>query len=281
MDKILFIKQIEQWPQKSEQWLNQRKHKLTSSDAATAIGINPYEKPVNLLFKKCGLGPGFTGNAATKHGEKYESEAIDLYCKLMNKKNYEFGLISYETIDKVRRPSKLDDIGFDLSFLAGSPDGVSIDNDNSEELILLEVKCPARRKIKFGYCPEYYYPQVQLNMAILDLYKADFIEYLPACMSPTGRLILNIVRIHRDNDWLYDNIIVLNDFWKSVVHWRTTGIEGHPMYEQFTKVKVPRAPKAGPVWTPGSATAALEFRNEDDVPDEELVSYIGIEFRDT
>ena len=59
---------------KSEEWLKLRGHMLTASDAATAIGKNPYETPHKLLLKKCGLGEKFMGNAATKHGEKYEDD---------------------------------------------------------------------------------------------------------------------------------------------------------------------------------------------------------------
>ena len=65
--------------QKSEEWLALRGNMLTASDAATAIGKNKYETPDALLLKKCGLGEKFTGNDATRHGEKYEDEARILY----------------------------------------------------------------------------------------------------------------------------------------------------------------------------------------------------------
>jgi predicted phage-related endonuclease len=52
---------------------------LTASDAATAIGCNPYETPEGLIMKKCGFKT-FDGNAATEHGNKYENEARDIYC---------------------------------------------------------------------------------------------------------------------------------------------------------------------------------------------------------
>ena len=40
--------------QRSEAWLALRGNMLTASDAATAIGVNPYEKPEGLILKKCG-----------------------------------------------------------------------------------------------------------------------------------------------------------------------------------------------------------------------------------
>ena len=54
--------------QKSEEWLALRGNLLTASDAATAIGVNKYETPEELLLKKCGVGPRFMGNEATRHG---------------------------------------------------------------------------------------------------------------------------------------------------------------------------------------------------------------------
>ena len=107
------------------------------------------------------------------------------------KKNHDFGLIDY---DAVSRP---EEEGI-YPFIAGSTDGIAEDLEGHEELILLEVKCPFRRKIKPGYCPKYYYPQVQLNMAILGLEKADFIEYIPKGFHGAKEYELNVVRIHRD-----------------------------------------------------------------------------------
>jgi predicted phage-related endonuclease len=40
--------------QRSDAWLKLRGNMLTASDAATAIGVNPYEKPDGLILKKCG-----------------------------------------------------------------------------------------------------------------------------------------------------------------------------------------------------------------------------------
>jgi putative phage-type endonuclease len=242
MDKINYVYSIRQNIQKSIEWLEQRKNKLTSSDAATALGINPYENPMKLLFKKNGCGDKFIGNIATRHGEKYETEAINIYCNLLGKKNYEFGLIEWNSINPIRKKNEefeefMIKHGIDVNFLAGSPDGIAIDNANMEGPILLEVKCPFQRDLKYGQCPEHYYPQVQLNMAILDIEKADFIEYIPAGVSPKylNKAEFNITRIHRDYTWFYNNIGTLHNFWKEVVHWRNVGIVNHPKYKRYNK----------------------------------------------
>jgi putative phage-type endonuclease len=214
MDKINKLLEIPQYEQRSEEWFKQREGKLTSSDAGTVLGINPYSKPHEVLFKKCGLDlKPFVGNVATLHGQKYEDQAIDKYCQLTNQTNYNFGLIAHEDVHNKK----------DYYWLAGSPDGISIDNDGNKEPILLEVKCPYRRKITPGVIPKYYYPQVQLNLFICDLNVADFIEYKPPDY-------MNIVRTYRDQGWLDENLPKLECFWKEVEHYRNVGINTHPKY---------------------------------------------------
>jgi putative phage-type endonuclease len=255
LEKIKFLLSIEQAPQKSEEWLNKRKTALTSSDSATGIGINPYEKPIKLLFKKNNAGEPFTSNVATLHGERFETEAIKIYNRLMGKTNFEFGLISWNDLKSIRKDQKLDKFleenpGISFDFLAGSPDSVAIDNMGSEEPVLLEVKCPYKRQIKYGEIPEYYLSQVQLNMFILDLKIADFIEYTPANVEPKFLQVpeFNIIRIHRDYDWFFKNVVVLYNFWQDVLYWRKVGIENHPEYEKHAynpnKIKKPRIKKS-------------------------------------
>jgi putative phage-type endonuclease len=215
MDKIEKLLKIPQYEQRSVEWFKQRENKLTSSDAATALGINPYQKPHEVLFKKCGhdLNP-FVGNVATLHGQKYEDEAIKKYCKITRQVNYNYGLIAHEDVYNNK----------DYYWLAGSPDGIAIsETDPNSKPILLEVKCPYRRVIKHGQIPEYYFPQVQLNMFICDLEIADFIEYRP----PNE---INIVRVNRDDVWLEENLKKLEKFWKEIEFYRNNDIKTHPKF---------------------------------------------------
>jgi putative phage-type endonuclease len=227
-NKIDTLLKIPQYEQRSLEWFAQREDKLTASDAATALGINPYQKPHELLFKKCGFDPKpFVGNIATRHGQYYEDIAIEKYCRVMGMTNYNFGLISYTQVERENPNS-------DYYFLAGSPDGICIKSDHPEnEPILLEVKCPFRRKIIMNQCPKYYYPQVQLNMLITGLKLADFIEYKPA--DNNTEEILNIVRIHINYDWLSNNIPILYNFWKEVENYRNIGIQHHPKFKKNNK----------------------------------------------
>jgi putative phage-type endonuclease len=225
-EKIEKLLKLPQHEQRSPEWFALRYTKLTSSDAATVLGTNPYSKPHELLFKKCGYDPKpFVSNVATLHGQKYEDTAIELYCRITGKFNHNFGCICYADVNK-----EFNHYNSEYDFLAGSPDGI-VESlyDPNEEPILIEVKCPYRRPIKDGYIPEYYYPQVQLNLFICDLSIADFIEFCPK----TNKL--NIVRIAKDYNWINKYVPILIDFWKGVVKYREIGIENH---EEYKKKKV-------------------------------------------
>ena len=240
-EKLQFLKKIPQHAQRSEEWFNQRKDKLTSSDAGTALGINPYQKPVELLYKKCGaeIKP-FVGNVATLHGQKYEDEAIEHYCNATGSENHEFGLIAYDEVERSQDIHANKNYPNGIYWMAGSTDGIAYEktpcmfNKKSCELIVLEVKCPYKREIIHGKIPGYYYPQVQLNMAILDIEKADFIEYNPPGHN-NKPMELNIVRVDRDRYWFDKNVKILESFWKEVEYWREKGIINHPDYNKYHK----------------------------------------------
>jgi len=239
--KLEFLTKLPQHEQRSDAWFEQRKGRLTSSDAGTALGINPYQKPVELLFKKCGAGEPFTGNVATLHGQKYEDEAIEKYCQAMGKRNYEFGLIDFNAVVREDDNHANQKYPGGIGWMAGSTDGIAEDVRGLEDLVVLEVKCPYRRKIIHGTCPEYYLPQVQLNMAILNINKADFIEYIPANhLGNRMPMQLNIVRVQRDYEWFDKNVPILEAMWNDIELWRTMDIKTHPNYLDF---KYHRPPK--------------------------------------
>jgi len=243
MDKIEFLKNIQGPEQKSEAWLELRGKYLTTSSYGSIFGVSKYSKPEDVLIEKClpkGVKKNFSGSVATYHGEKYETEALDLYCKLMGKTNYEFGLRSWEEVNPIRRlPDDIkqfleDNPHLRTDILACSVDGISIDNNNEEEPVLLEVKCPYRRKIINNHVPIEYMSQVQMNLWIMDIEKADFVEYIPP--NHFGQpLQLNIVRVHRDHDYFKKHLVILNDFWKQIEYWRENDITKHPYYEKYSK----------------------------------------------
>lgn len=181
--------------QKSDAWLALRGTMLTASDVATSIGDNPYEKPSSLVMKKCGLGEKFLGNDATRHGEKYEPVARDIYCAQTGEVAHEIGLVQHRV----------------HKWLGGSPDGIT------ENGILLEIKCPLKRKIE-NKVPKHYLAQLQVLMETLDLEVCDFIQYRP---DPYEFVV---TRVQRDRQWFADKLPIMKAFWDEVLHKREHGL---------------------------------------------------------
>lgn len=176
--------------QLSKQWFSVRENLVTGSVAAAILGINPYQTREEVMLKKLGLGPKFKGNAATRHGQRYEDEAIRKYELATGEEciQNDFGL-------KIHPKYK---------FLGASPDGIT------KSLKLLEVKCPMSRKIIFGDMPQYYMPQCQLLMQIFDLQVCHFIEYKPEDIFED--MSLNIVEMKRDDDWFEAAVPIFRRF---------------------------------------------------------------------
>jgi len=222
--------------QRTTDWYTTRKKYLTSSDLGSVLGLNKYETRETVLFKKCGMSSNFKENVATQHGNYYEQEAINMYCSITNRTSFSLGLVDYSTI---HGQNNTIGNGINLSFLAGSVDGISVLSEypttssichHESILSVLEVKCPYRRKIIHGQIPEYYYPQIQMNMHILDIPYGDYVEYIPKGLWGKKECEMNIVRVYKDDQWLYNVTPVLYEFWNDVLYYTEHGIHNHPKY---------------------------------------------------
>ena len=201
---ILNQTQIEQ---RSDEWYNIRKNMLTASDVAAALGVNKYQSQNSLIKKKISTESSNNSSKATEHGNKYEDEARLLFSNRYNLETWEVGLFQHKKI----------------KWLGGSPDGIASDGN------LIEIKCPVTREINHEI-PEYYYPQVQICLEILDRPACYFIQYKPMNSFQNG--IMDIKIIHRSKEWFRNNFSTLSLFWKKVLYCRSNG------YTKFNPEKI-------------------------------------------
>ena len=211
VEKLLKIPQYEQ---RSPEWFAQRNNAVTASDIPTVLNENEYKSQWSLLLDKCNsnLRP-FVGNEATRWGTHYEDIAIEKYSEIRSKKVLSFGLLIHR----------------DYDWLGGSPDGITTDG------ILLEVKCPLKRKIVMGEVPEHYLSQVLLNLEICDLEMGHFIEFIPG--NSDNDFVMNVVEVKRNREWFSKELPKMKEFWDNVLKYREEGIQKHPKY------RPPRAKK--------------------------------------
>ncbi len=158
-EKLKEIKKIPVIVQRSDEWFNVRKNLITASDMAQALNKGKFGSQKEFIIKKVTnlIENNNTyiqsDNPALLWGVKYEEVANSIYMKRNHLKVFEFGLIKHPTID----------------FFGASPDGIS------ELGIMLEIKCPFRRKID-GSIPEQYWMQIQGQLEVCDLDECDYLE---------------------------------------------------------------------------------------------------------
>lgn len=163
------LKDLPQPEQRTKEWFDYRYNRITASDTAAAIDLNPYEPVESFILKKCDPNHKFLDNQNVYHGKKYEPIATSIYEYIYNNKVIEFGALPSDT----------------YSILGASPDGIcsssSLDYKFSPLLgRMLEIKCVVQRKIYTSgkiaghICPFYYYCQVQQQLECCDLEKCDF-----------------------------------------------------------------------------------------------------------
>jgi len=208
--KVEELLKLPQYEQRSPEWFEQRNNAITASDIPTVLGENTYKTPMSLFIDKCNANPKpFVGNAATKWGTHYEDIAIEKYSEIKSKEVLSFGLLIHPN----------------YPWLGGSPDGITTDG------VLLEVKCPLKRKIVMGEVPHHYLSQILLNLEICDLELGHFIEFIPG--NSDNDFIINIVEVKRDREWFSRELPKMKQFWDSVLEAREKGIETNNEYKEF------------------------------------------------
>lgn len=155
-NQVIQLLNIPQPEQRSPEWYTMRERMVTASNWGTVLGESKYETLKSFLAKKAGKEKPFTGNAATRWGQKYEPVANMIYERRMCPEGVrvlEFGLIGHPL----------------WTFLGASPDGITQDG------IMLEIKCPSSR-VPTGIPPRHYWCQVQGQLEICELNRCDFLE---------------------------------------------------------------------------------------------------------
>lgn len=145
--------------QKSEEWYRLRTNLITASDFAQALGHGKFGNPTEIIKKKCrpvDESGASKINPFFKWGNMFEPVANDVYSLLHhNVKIHEFGLLPHKK----------------LSFFGASPDGIT------ETGIMVEIKCPVRRKVEEGgEVPTQYYYQIQGQLEVCGLQECDYFE---------------------------------------------------------------------------------------------------------
>ena len=157
--KVNSLKELVLPEQRTPEWFEMRKNKLTASSFAEALGKGHFKGRNESLHDKI-IDKPFEPNPITEWGVKYEEVATRFYEFLTGSKIYEFGLIPHP----------------DFPAFGASPDGIC-DTDSPPEYIgrMLEIKCPPKRKFTKSV-PKHYWMQMQGQIEVCDLNECDFFQ---------------------------------------------------------------------------------------------------------
>lgn len=141
--------------QGTEEWLRLRKTKITATDVAVILGLNPYKSSQQLYHEKRSESIENKRNAAMQRGIDLEPIARELYEITVGVKVYPKVIIK--------------------DWAMASLDGMSEDGKK-----IVEIKCPGEKDhnlAKSGKIPEIYYPQCQFQMYCCDLLEEDYFSF--------------------------------------------------------------------------------------------------------
>jgi putative phage-type endonuclease len=151
--ELLKIPEIKQ---RTEEWFEARKTRLTASDLCDAIKKSNVS---NMLAKKKAKivvdKINYNAIPALKWGTMFESMAARCY----SQHNHNIGIYDFGLICDPHN-----------EHFGASPDGIN------ELGIMIEIKCPYSRKIIDTFIPEKYKLQIQGQLAVCNLNECDYIE---------------------------------------------------------------------------------------------------------
>ena len=156
-DKLETIPQPEQ---RTPEWYEYRKNRLTASDLWSVMDSNE-SKMYDILKKKCGVEQPYKLGPALLHGIKFEEVATWIYQRRNEVVIVEFGCLPHQFIP----------------YFGASPDGICGVKSKNTNYIgrMLEIKCPKSRIIT-GFIPEGYRAQIQGQLEVCDLEFCDYME---------------------------------------------------------------------------------------------------------
>ena len=189
-----------------EKWLAQRDRGIGASEAAAAVGMSPWQTPVDLWKLKTGALPpkDLSDNTAVQQGNRMEPILRVFYASMHPE--YEIRYFPYDMIYQTERP-----------WLFATLDGELTDAAERHGVLEIKTATPTGKsgweKWANGNIPQNYYIQM-IHQLLATGY--DFVRLFAALYSMNGDITLREYEIERadvkaDMQWLLDRE---TEFWE-------------------------------------------------------------------
>ena len=202
LSELLKLPKIEQ---RTKEWYDARQTLITASDFAQALGEGKFGTQKQLIQKKCGFEEDHFDNsaAALRWGTMFEDVACSIYALRNKCFVYDFGLLRHPNID----------------YFGASPDGIT------ESGIMVEIKCPWKRKID-GTVPLQYFYQIQGQLDVCDLDECDYweCEFIDSedpedIKNSIGTFERGIILEDYDGNYTYSNVMTKETWDTEIQNW--------------------------------------------------------------
>lgn len=221
---INYLQNIKQPQQRTDEWYEFRNNVITASNIfnlfRTKQSLNTfiYDKCNNDIEKCKASNYSIDISTPMGWGQLFEKVSVQYYENKYNTLIGEFGCITHKK----------------YNFLAASPDGINIKEDNTKYGRMLEIKNITNREIN-GIPKMEYWIQTQIQMEVCDLDECDFLE-------SHFKEYENENEFYEDfNKSSYDKgiILYLNDNGKSIFEYSVWGMSAEQLkiWEEETLIK--------------------------------------------
>lgn len=191
-----------------EDWLSGRQNGIGASEAAAAIGMSPWQTPMELWRLKTGqdVPRDLSDNAAVQQGVRMEPAIREFFKALHPELEIEYH--AFDILFQKERP-----------WMTATLDGELVDAGGKRGILEIKTATPNGKagweKWSNGQMPQNYYIQV-LHQLLATGY--DFVYLFAALYSMTGDITLREYEIHRsdveqDLEWLVEKE---TEFWRHV-----------------------------------------------------------------
>lgn len=189
--------------QRTPEWFDQRKSRITGSRVGAILGLSPWQKPAEVLRAMVreyhGAPTEFTGNPATDHGNNNEQRALLAFMRESGLQVDQCGFFPYGEL------------------MGASPDGLTDDGGVLELKVPFGLRNEQAAKFKPLADQPHYACQVQMEILAAGRAHAYFAQYVAPKGDPLSHDYvpeqMKIERVEADTEWLDRNLPAISAFY--------------------------------------------------------------------